>query len=134
MPVRDRTQGLLRDDERKKIYESGGSSDTDRKIFHHLFHYSDEEVRLHCLLLILMSSRPPKPTSAEYVRMLNEDQQVINKLTAENKALRNELYGPPGSKVYPRFQNEKPFCPVPGFNLKWEVKDNSFVAYCVREP
>jgi hypothetical protein len=91
-------------------------------------------------VLLLLFVTPPHPTAAQYVKMLNAEQQIINDLTAQNRALateleklKYELYGPPGSKVYPRFEHEKPVCPVDGFVVQYEVKDNSFVAYCVRQ-
>ncbi len=94
---------------------------------------------MNFLLLLMLISGPAKPTQAQYAKILAAEQQIINDLTVQNRALaaeveklKNELYGPPGTKVYPRFENEKPLCPVDGFVLQWVVENNSFVAYCVR--
>lgn len=84
------------------------------------------------LLLLLLFASPPKPTAAQYAKMLTAEQQVVDTLTAEIKELKDELYGPPGVKVHPRFENEKPTCPVSGFVLQWIVEDDHFTAYCVR--
>ena len=92
------------------------------------------------LLLFLLFSTPPRPTPAQCGKILAAEQQIINELTAQNRALaaemetlKNELFGPPGGKVYPRFENEKPTCPVDGFVVQWVVEKDSFVAYCVRQ-
>ena len=92
------------------------------------------------LLLLLLFAAPPKPTAAQYAKMLAAEQQVVNDLTnrlgdmaIEVQVLKDRLYGTPGSRVHPRYENEKPTCPVSGFVLQWVVEENNFVAYCVKE-
>lgn len=87
----------------------------------------------HFLLLFLLSS-PPKPTTSQFSKLLNDQQQIIVQLNAENEKLKTILYGPSGSKVDPKFYDHQPFCPVNGFVLEWEVDKTrkEFVPFCVR--
>jgi len=88
------------------------------------------------LLLALLLAGPARPKPPDYVRMLNADQQVIKSLTEENRQLKLVLYGPPGVKVYPRWNYEKPYCPVDGFVLQWlvvpEEPYQKFEPFCLR--
>jgi hypothetical protein len=89
----------------------------------------------HFLLLFILASH--KQTHPDYAKILNSQQQIIQTLQKENAELKYILYGPPGTKVRPRFENEKPVCPVPGFVLQYKVTaDKSgigdFSPYCIR--
>ena len=75
-------------------------------------------------------------TSINYAKILNTDQQIINDLTQENLRMKEILFGPLGNKVYPRYVEEKPYCPVAGFALQWLVDKSGieqvFKPFCVR--
>ena len=90
-------------------------------------------------LLFLLLVTPPHPTEKQYAKILAAEQQIINDLTVKNRVLaaeveklKNLIYAPAGTKVYPRFEKEQPTCPVDGFVIQWVVENNQFVAYCVR--
>lgn len=86
------------------------------------------------LLLFLILGSPPKPTSSQWAKLMNAQQQIVNKLTQENEKLKTILYGPSGAKVYPQFYDHQPYCPVNGFTLEWEVDGTKkeFVPFCLK--
>jgi hypothetical protein len=88
----------------------------------------------HLLLFLMLAAQPAKP---DYVKIMNAQQQIIQDLTAENRKLKNALFGPPGTTVRALQTNEgKAYCPPDGFALMYEVmpglEPRKFQPFCVR--
>ena len=88
----------------------------------------------HLLLFLMLAADPPKP---DYVKILNAQQQIIQTLQAENRTLKNALFGPVGTTVRAlRAADNKPYCPTDDFSLQWEVvrgpDGKEFKPFCVR--
>lgn len=88
----------------------------------------------HLLLFLALVAPPKKQTN---VQIMNAQQQVINKLTLENRTLKNALFGPVGTLVRAiKGTDGKPYCPTGDFALMWETlpgpEPRTFQPFCVR--